>query len=314
MPTEPDRSLSPEARLEAAARSAVAARLAAVLRVLRQPKRAWDDPETVHQLRVATRRAEAALRLFAPLLPRRKRRRMRKHLQRLRRAAGAVRDCDVLLTQATPRPRARLATFVGRLRRWRRRAEKALRKQWTRARRRLPRLAGKLTAKTAWRQAAPPPSFAQWCVARCDRLAQPFFTLARSMAADDEALHQLRIAGKRWRYALELVAPALGMPEAEELLAALHELQDRLGRLCDQRAVVVQLAELEAHVRKPAVRQALAEERTRQERQRLAGRRALARWWTPRRCAGWERLWQRVCHGHDGPASRRRGSFSPRGG
>ena len=56
-----------------------------------------EDPEHVHQLRVATRRAGAALRIFAPCLPEKAFKAARKALRRLRRAAGAARDWDVFL-------------------------------------------------------------------------------------------------------------------------------------------------------------------------------------------------------------------------
>src|SRR4051812_43428548 len=55
------------------------------------------DPENVHQLRVATRRAGAALRIFRHCLPAKIFKRARKRLRRLRRAAGEVRDWDVFL-------------------------------------------------------------------------------------------------------------------------------------------------------------------------------------------------------------------------
>src|SRR5215831_7032142 len=61
---------------------------------LREPDK---DPEHVHQLRVGTRRAGAALEIFAPCLPEKVYDAARRHLRRLRRAAGAARDWDVFL-------------------------------------------------------------------------------------------------------------------------------------------------------------------------------------------------------------------------
>src|SRR5262249_20000716 len=58
-------------------------------------QKADEDPEHVHQLRVATRRAGAAVRIFASCLPGKAYRRARKTLRLLRRAAGAARDWDV---------------------------------------------------------------------------------------------------------------------------------------------------------------------------------------------------------------------------
>src|SRR5690349_7794695 len=63
-------------------------------RAVQEPDR---DPEFVHQLRVGTRRADAALRIFRPCLPRKVYKKARRRLRELRRAAGAVRDWDVFL-------------------------------------------------------------------------------------------------------------------------------------------------------------------------------------------------------------------------
>src|SRR5439155_18062956 len=53
------------------------------------------DPEHVHQLRVGTRRARAALDIFALCLPPKAHKHARKLLRGLRRAAGEARDWDV---------------------------------------------------------------------------------------------------------------------------------------------------------------------------------------------------------------------------
>ena len=50
----------------------------------------------MHQLRVATRRAAATVRIFDALLPQRRMRRLNKCLRKIRRAAGTARDLDVL--------------------------------------------------------------------------------------------------------------------------------------------------------------------------------------------------------------------------
>src|SRR6266852_4391879 len=61
------------------------------------------DVENVHQLRVATRRAGAALRIFRLCLPEKEFKRIRRRLRRLRRACGAARDWDVFLANLGPR-------------------------------------------------------------------------------------------------------------------------------------------------------------------------------------------------------------------
>src|SRR5262249_41087486 len=54
-----------------------------------------EDVEHVHQLRVASRRADAALKLFRAYLPRGTYRKARARLRAIRRAAGDARDWDV---------------------------------------------------------------------------------------------------------------------------------------------------------------------------------------------------------------------------
>ena len=61
---------------------------------LREPGR---DAEFVHQLRVATRRASAALEIFAECLPPKVYRATRLLIRNIRRAAGKARDWDVFL-------------------------------------------------------------------------------------------------------------------------------------------------------------------------------------------------------------------------
>ena len=65
------------------------------------------DPEHVHQLRVATRRARAALDIFACCLPVKVYKAARKQLRNIRRVAEEARDLDVFLTSLTDRTASR---------------------------------------------------------------------------------------------------------------------------------------------------------------------------------------------------------------
>ncbi len=60
--------------------------------------RAGDDPEGVHQMRVATRRLRAELRLFSPAMKTKAVKRLRTELRWLGQTLGAARDIDVLRT------------------------------------------------------------------------------------------------------------------------------------------------------------------------------------------------------------------------
>ena len=57
------------------------------------------NAERVHQLRVATRRAAAALDLYHDFVPRKIAKKMDARLKRIRRTAGDIRDCDMLLAR-----------------------------------------------------------------------------------------------------------------------------------------------------------------------------------------------------------------------
>src|SRR5689334_7523064 len=88
---------TPDAPADSVARIALAERLVAVRHFLDNALGGSDEAEQIHQLRVWTRRASAALKLFDPALPRSQAKRMKKLLRKLRRTAGDIRDCDIHL-------------------------------------------------------------------------------------------------------------------------------------------------------------------------------------------------------------------------
>lgn len=112
-----------------------------------------DDPERLHDMRVATRRLRAALEICAPCFPRKRHRKALRKVKRLADALGERRDADVgieflgeFAAQAPPAERDALAARVGALRAEQQRANEALAprlrpKRLRRLRRRLERLA-----------------------------------------------------------------------------------------------------------------------------------------------------------------------------
>ena len=85
------------------ARRTLGDRLRLVWRYLRRSHdSAPSDTENVHQLRVATRRAVAAMEVLGDLLPGKRGKWMSKQLKKLRQAAGDARDLDVMLTRFRP--------------------------------------------------------------------------------------------------------------------------------------------------------------------------------------------------------------------
>jgi inorganic triphosphatase YgiF len=199
-----------------------------------------DDPEYIHQMRVATRRLRAALRLFAPVLPDRLAESLRLPLSPLMTQLGRARDLDVLLTEiADPVLSAlpdepRLPALAGDItnRRYAARAEAlALLAAPAYGRSLLTALESLHPMPAADAVAIPLQSFA------AERLRSLRRKLRRlAVAADLEdpgSLHALRIGVKRLRYALEFFAPLAPRHAFDRKLQRLSAIQDTLGQLND---------------------------------------------------------------------------------
>jgi CHAD domain-containing protein len=219
---------------------------------LRNAAKLWkEDDEHVHQLRVNTRRALAAVDLFEPLLPKKESCWLNKHLKTILRAAGKARDLDVLLKKGVTESSD---------------AESRLQKLWKEQRKQFQapicKLDGSLRSelkdhKVSIRQLAngdpaetaitsPSSHIRHWIKHRFSEIGQRFLAKLAA-AADVTSLHQLRIETKRLRYTLEIIRPALEKSPAEYLKTSLSTLQDVLGKLNDQ---VVALKHLKQSVKK----------------------------------------------------------------
>ena len=245
------------------------------------------DPEFVHDLRVATRRSRAALRLFGPLLDEERVAALRVELTWAAGVLGAVRDLDVLLDRlrsqlartGVPRPAARWV--LGRLERDRRAALLALVEAL-----RSSRFAALVEALDAVKALPPegwPANAADWGAAAIRRAAR---RVGRWQPAADEPtgaeLHRLRIAFKRFRYTCEFFADALG----DEVRAAIRELvrfQDILGAHQDAVVALHRLDELVGAAAtagaKPALLVALGALQQVQREEANGRREAFARAW-----------------------------------
>jgi len=225
---------------QSAARDVVHAAISAsVLRLLRHDPgvRLGDDPEQVHQARVATRRLRSDLRTFRSLLVPEWDEGLRGELGWLGAELGAVRDTEVLLELLQgkvarladadrPIGEALLARLVHRWEDTRVELLAALRSD------RYARLLDQLVeaarapallegADGPAREILPPLARGPW-----RRLRQAVEALPD--VPPDEQLHAVRIHAKRCRYAAEAVAPALGRP-ARRFAKAVAALQDVLG-------------------------------------------------------------------------------------
>jgi CHAD domain-containing protein len=245
--------LSAQTPVADAACRALAARLALVDRAVRALPETLDDPEAVHRLRVATRRAGAALDVFADLLPDRALRRARKAIRRLRRSAGAVRDADVFAANVEGRLKAKspgqtsgLLYLVGLLdgRRDADRAELLRTVEGARDGKPLRRL-GKLPGKARG-------GHGERLGTRAVRLLATLtdgLTDASSGDPNDAGrLHRVRILGKRLRYTLEVVIDCYPPDVRDELYAAVEELQGILGEANDAAQAVRRVEELSGSI------------------------------------------------------------------
>ena len=200
-----------------------------------------EEPEFIHQMRVATRRLRAALRLFAPRLPSGFADELLPPLRQLMDKLGRARDLDVLLTEiAMPVMRAlpdepRLALLVGSVTN----RQYAAREAATRHLRTHAYGRSMLAATAAlhgphFGEAAGQDTVSAFAGERLKRLRKRVLALADAASSDDPAsLHRLRIGIKRLRYALEFFAPLCAAKALQALLRQLGVLQDELGQLND---------------------------------------------------------------------------------
>ena len=208
-------------------------------RYLRQEPgvRLGEDPEAVHQTRVATRRLRSDLRTFAPLLEDASAQELGDKLRWLGGLLGGARDADVLY--------ARLKKRADSLPEEDRPAGAKLAAELTTDQHeaRLHLLAGMgedryLAVVQSLVDAARSPRLLPESHQPADSVApgllrRPWRRLRKQVRAlddppADEALHEVRIGAKRVRYAADAVAPVLGRRTARFARAA-AELQEILG-------------------------------------------------------------------------------------
>ncbi len=236
--------VSPADRTADVAERVLRGRFQAVLHYLPlAAERIGEDVEHVHQLRVWARRAAAALCLFKGELPPRRRAWLLKQLRTVRRAADQARDCDVLLA----RPHAPGDEWVANLRAERATAQKEIVKVHKRLSRgdrlsgRVDRLLSRVKARRRGKRASRDSRFGPWAYARLHSEAERYFAAIPTLLWDDDALHPLRIRGKRLRYEMEVLAGAFPESFRTVLYPTLERLQDRLGEINDRATAAARL-------------------------------------------------------------------------
>jgi CHAD domain-containing protein len=282
---------------ELAART-IRLRLQAVWRGLHAACGDLDDGESVHRLRVATRRAIAAFDAFDDLVPDGGGRWFRRRLRRIRRSAGDARDLDVLVERISgDSPPSSGVTARRRLIAMLARQRPAARQSVIEQRERLAESnwsgrAGRLVDRIAQGGHAPPP--AAYCRRRMKRLVSRFFDRASRGPRRAGELHRLRIDGKRLRYSLEILAPVLPPSHRAKCEKTLESLQESLGRYTDHAAIAERL-------RRWPTRGVVTEDRRLLEAMRRAeadaadsARRGFVRWWTRSRRRALQKRFRRA--------------------
>lgn len=205
-----------------------------------------NDPEIVHQMRVAIRRLRAALTFFRPYIAEDVIDYLRGELKWLQSGLGPARDWDVFaletlapMRRRLPKQRA-LGEFAERV--------ALLRDEgWRHARDMiaLPRYTVFLLRLELWLESGDW-AMAETLQAPASQAVEKFFRLRLAKRArqvlkhgrqrndgDAASLHRLRIAGKKLRYALEFARPLLKKGELDKALEHLKALQACLGSLND---------------------------------------------------------------------------------
>lgn len=249
--------LSPEAPVAGAAKQVLADRFAVVRQFLPLAvERAWENAEHVHQLRVGTRRAGAALRVFADALPRKRLRAMKGTLRDIRRAAGDARDWDVFLAAlpATkvfgPAPtKPALDFLLGYAFGQRTVAQTRLLDAETRSGAEFRERSESLPDRARPPEGDDAPAnFGALGVLQLG-------TLLRELTAEAEAdptapadLHALRITAKRLRYAIEIFAGCFPPFLKETVYPVVERVQELLGDVQDATVGLARLTEIRGHL------------------------------------------------------------------
>lgn len=289
--------IDPQATVAEVARQALEHRLSAIEHFLSQVAGKQSSAGDTHQLRVWTRRASAALRLFAPVIPSAHQQRMQRLLRKVRRLAGKARDGDILLE----RLESSTLNLPHRLR-------KKLAKEHKLASNKLRRYCRKVSRQSKFARRAcqltgaigrcsrpgigPAAMYLSWVTQQLLPLGNRFLELAAEDLQQREQLHEFRITAKRLRYALELAAPALATEEIRQIDQDLTSLQDRLGLVSDGLAAVDRLSRWLEDCRKKKHRRQLLGLLEQEENACSASHEAFLRWWTADQQSLLEMAWR----------------------
>jgi CHAD domain-containing protein len=231
--------------------SAVGRKQLSILSASLQQLLEGDDPEAIHDLRVATRRLQALLAVLSAFPGADALRKLRRSLRELRSALGDWRNCDVSLADTTSRrERAELPAERAAWERIEADLQSRRADEMRRGRARLRRaidknLVGQLARALEVRlQAIRATALRQALEDRIERAWSEWNECFESASREPsvELLHALRVATKRVRYATEL-ARDLARARATPVLAWARRAQESLGDWHDRETLHRAIAE-----------------------------------------------------------------------
>ena len=248
-----------------AARVVLQARLLPIVELLHlTSEKADEDPEYVHQLRVATRRADAAMRAFRSAFNADRWKKLHKTLREIRQAANDARMCDVhamilvhRLEKATEPDVEALRCELQATAQHRQAAQKTLIEiaehyPADKLVRRFDRLIESAAAPTAEAlftdiddrnptrlQGAP--TLMDAAMANLPAALRDVRDAADADLSVYENLHNLRLKAKRLRYQMEIFAPCFDAAFRKKLYPQFKTMQDHLGRINDFHELAIRI-------------------------------------------------------------------------
>lgn len=261
-------------------------------------------PERIHRLRVATRRTLAAIEAFRDLLPARRAAWFEKQLRCIRRSAGDARDLDVLTERLRRRPaaatsaqtaagrgaRSRLVAMLSRRRDVSRQPIREVRESldaadWVGRTERLMEGISRRRGRV---------EFGRYARRRFRPLMERFFARADHKLRDAAEMHELRIEGKKLRYALEIFAAVFPPRVRVRCQESLEQLQRTLGEFTDHAAAADRFRRWSREDGANAERQTLTALRKAEDALADEARRAFGKWWNPSRRRQLRRAFERT--------------------
>lgn len=212
------------------------------------------EPEQIHQLRVAVRRATAAVDGFEICLKSQKAQKLTRRLKQIRRAAGRTRDWDVFLEElAQCRGQLPIAAapgldlLVGNSVARRAIAQRKLRSVCRKAITAISRKVGRIVASRS-RSRTGAIAFGTLGDFRLQSLVAGFCAQLGKPLLEAADFHALRLALKPLRYTLEIFSSCYAPALREQIYPRLEELQELLGLIQDGQVAVEHVDDLRAQL------------------------------------------------------------------